>query len=165
MAKSLLILMLVMTQLAAAGRGSVYLCIGDDGNYCCLDAGPESCKCCHDEQKQQHDACCEVCDEEHPGRPSQHQGDDEPQPCDGVLVAADSCGCTHIPVVMSSDESRNAVRSTLSVDVERSFSLMALPRALGSAGDAIAHPLSRWADPPAVPDIALTVLSTVVIRC
>jgi hypothetical protein len=165
MAKSLLILMLVTTQLAAAGRGSVYLCIDGSGEYCCLDAGPESCDCCRHVQQQQPDACCEACEHEHPGSPSQHESNEKPQPCDGSLVAGDSCGCTHIPVVQSSAESRSAVRPSLSTNIEMSVQLMAVSATLSCVGDAIARPPLRWADPPAVPNFAQTVLSTVVIRC
>ncbi|MFO1096500.1 MAG: hypothetical protein U0992_24810 [Planctomycetaceae bacterium] len=164
MAKLLLILVLVTTQLAAAGSRSVYLCFDGDGEYCCLDAGPDSCNCCRDEQESPHDACCEACEQEHSGSPSRHHDDNRRQACDGFLSAADSCGCTHIAVVMSSDRSI-AIRSPVSSDAETSLSLVALPPMLSCIGDAMARPLLRWADPPAVPDFAQTVLSTVVIRC
>src|SRR4051794_24443092 len=150
MAKPLLILLLVTTQLAAAGRGSVYLCIGNDGGDCCLYAGPDSCSCCRKEEEAQHVAYCNTCEHEHSGPLSRHHGNEKGQPGDGTLVAADSCDCTHIPVVISSAESRSAVRPSLSTNIAISIQLMALSALLGFDGGALAHPPMRWADPPAI---------------
>jgi len=66
---------------------------------------------------------------------------------------------------MSSDQPTNVVRSSNSVDGERLISLIALLPTLAFDRHAVAHPPLRWTDPPAVLDFALTVVSTVVIRC
>lgn len=168
MAKSLLILMLMTTQLLAGGGGSVYLCISNDGTCCCIDAGPASCTCCHEQETIQHDTCCaepgcevasESCCEFHEeGSPSSnHYG----------VVAVDSCGCTHIPVMVSSDQPTTVTRSSMTTDAERISLLVALPLSLGSGFEISAPSLHfRWNGPPTtVPDFALTVISTVVIRC
>jgi len=158
--------MLMTTQLLAGSGGPVYLCISNDGSYCCIDTGPASCTCCHGQEAIQHDACCgepgceavsESCCEPHDEDPSQSDGHG--------LAAVDPCGCTHIPVMVSSDQPITA-RSSTTTDVERLSLLVALPLALGSGLEIAApSPHIHWSGPPAVPDFALIVISTVVIRC
>jgi len=78
MAKSLLILMLMTTQLLAGSGGSVYLCISNDGSYCCFDTGPESCMCCHEEQEEiVHDPCCGGCQEDGNQTPCGHHEEEQ----------------------------------------------------------------------------------------
>lgn len=166
MAKSLLILMLMTTQLLAGSGGSVYVCISNDGSYCCFDAGPESCMCCQDERETVHESRCGGCEEDGNKAPCGRHEEGQPTcPDDDILVAGDPCGCTHIPVVMPSDQPTNVARSSNSVDGERLISLIALLPTLAFDHHAVAHLPLRLADPPAVPNFALTVVSTVVIRC
>ncbi|ODA29090.1 hypothetical protein [Planctopirus hydrillae] len=165
MAKSLLILMLMTTQLLAGSGGSVYLCICNDGSCTCFDAGPDLCTCCHDEHKEGVRHCCGGCEKDGDRAPCSHHDEEQPVCPDDIFVAGDPCGCTHIPVVMSSDQPTNVVRPSRSVEGERLFSLIALLPMLAFDHYAVAHPPLRWADPPVVPDFALTVVSTVVIRC
>ena len=166
MARSLLILMLMTTQLLAGSSGSVYLCISNDGSYCCFDTGPDSCTCCHDEQKEvvRH-TCCGGCEKDGDHALWSHHEEGQPVCLDDIFVAGDPCGCTHIPVVMSSDQPTNVVRSSSSVDGERLISLIAVLPTLVFDHHVTAHPPLRRADPPELPDFALTVVSTVVIRC
>jgi len=157
MAQSLLILMLVTTQLLAGNSGTVYLCVSNDGSYCCIDTGSTSCECCHDEQEAAHDACCSdpACGDEAP--PFRQQG----------LLAGDPCGCTHIPVLISADQPATVVRPSNRTESERLALLVAwLPSLfLGSQVGVLTSLPTRWSGPPAAPDFALTVISTVVLRC
>lgn len=167
MVRPLLILMLMTTQLLAGSGGSLYLCVSNDGSYCCIDTGPASCTCCHEEESIHHDTCCgepgcevvsEYCYEPH--------DEDAPQPDHHGLEAVDPCGCTHVPVMVSSGQPVTIARSSTTTDTERLSQLVALPLALGSGLEIVApSPHIHWSGPPAVRDFALIVISTVVIRC
>lgn len=164
MAKSLLILMLMTTQLLSGTCGSLHLCISSDGSFCCIDAGPESCTCCHGHDDASHEACleeaesedcCEHC--EQLAIQSDAQG----------LVATDGCGCVHIPLMVTSSQPTTVARDTTRESVERYFLLVALlPSLLNGSGQYVAFsPHHSWFEPSVVPDFALIVISTVVIRC
>lgn len=167
MAKSLIVLVLMTTQFLTGISGSVYLCISNDGSYCCIDAGPASCECCHEPVEPSHDACCaepgcEVASE----FSCEAHDEDSPQPDRHSFAAVDPCGCTHVPVMVSSDQPTTVARSSTAVDVERLSLLIALPLTLGSGLEiAVPSPHIHWSGPPAVPNFSLTVISTVVIRC
>lgn len=161
MAKSLLILMLVATQLLAGSGGSLYLCISGDGSCCCLDSGPGSCTCCH-EPDDDPQACASDCDEVacrcHDGR--------ETPAAPTVEIANDDCGCIHIPLIVSAEQPTRVVRTATTTDAERLTQLIASPPSLDIGHTiSVASPPASWGRPPAVPQFALTVISTVVIRC
>jgi hypothetical protein len=156
MAKSLLILMLVTTQLLAGHSGTLYLCVSDDGSFCCIDTGSASCVCCHDEEKSAHASCCSDPECEEKPTESQQLG----------LSAGDPCGCTHIPVMVSADQPATVSRSSIMTESERLSLHIALLSASFVYVEVVApSPHLCWSGPPAVPDFALTVISTVVIRC
>jgi hypothetical protein len=168
MAKSLLILMLMTTQLLAGSGGSLYLCVSNDGSYCCIDTGPASCTCCHDHEKIPDVACCSdpACEDESAASSCEHHQDEAPQPRQIDLLVGDPCGCTHVPVMISSDQPTTVARSSITAEAERLSLQIAFLSApcVGIEVAAPAPPL-RWSGPPAVADFALTVISTVVIRC
>ncbi|WP_437186511.1 hypothetical protein SH668x_003665 [Planctomicrobium sp. SH668] len=169
MAKSLLILMLMTTQLLAGSGGSVYLCISNDGEYCCLDTGPRSCTCCQEHQQEAaHETCCSDagCTEGIAEPSCGHHDETSPCPEQNRVVKDDACGCTHIPVAASAGHPTTVTRPTVTVDSERLALLVAwLPTWLSGTDAASFLPHFRWTGPPAVPDFTLTVISTVVIRC
>jgi hypothetical protein len=167
MTKSLLILMLMTTQLLAGTCGSLSLCISNDGSYCCIDTGSASCTCCQFHGEILHDACCDE-----PGCEavseccSEHHDEEFLNPDPHGIVASDRCGCTHIPLAISSSQVTTVARSTMAEVIERCSRLVAWlpPLASGGETDAPSRHL-RWFEPPAVPEFVLIVLSTVVIRC
>ena len=167
MVKSLLILMLMTMQLLAGSGGSVYLCISNDGEYCCLDTGPQSCTCCQEHQQEAaHETCCsEVgCSGKIAGPPCGQRN--ESSSLSGEMVMDGACGCTHVPIAASADHPTTVIRPTVTVESERLALLVAwLPTRLGDTDAAAFLPHFRWTGPPAVPDFTLTVISTVVIRC
>lgn len=167
MAKSLLILMLMTTQLLAGSCGSVHLCISGDCSFCCLDAGPDSCTCCQKHTEDPSEAGCdEYADEALSGKCCGHCEVGSTEPESQFAVATDSCGCTHIPLVVSSGQPTTVVRSTVSESVEWYSLLIAWLPTLVFDGNAITRvPPMRWHESPAAPDLALTVISAVVIRC
>lgn len=169
MAKSLLILMLMTTQLLAGSGGSVYLCISNDGEYCCLDTGPESCTCCEEHQhKAAHETCCSEagCSGKNAEPECDHRNGSSPPSDQPLVVLDDGCGCTHFPVAVSAAQATSAARSTFTVDIERLVLFVAwLPTRFSGADAAVFSPQFRWRRPPTVPNFALTVMSTVVIRC
>lgn len=164
MAKSLLILMLVATQLLAGSGGSLYLCISGDGSYCCLDSGPGSCTCCH-EQDDDPQACASDCHEVTCSCHDRHETPAEPT----VEIAKEGCGCIHIPLIVSAEQPTRVVRTATTTDAERLTQLIASPPSLDiGRAISVASPSASWGGPPAVPQfalIALTVVSTIVIRC
>lgn len=166
MAKSLLILMLVMTQLLTGSGGSLYLCIKNDGSGFCFDTDIASCTCCHNHKVNQQNPCvtcgcekAESCckDDDNEASTSAHHG----------LLAAESCGCTHIPVMVSSEQPTTVARSSVTTESDRLTLLLAwLPSLRSIDGFVVsASPYRHWSGPPAVPDFALTVVATTVIRC
>lgn len=166
MARSLLILMLVTMQLFAGSTASVYLCVSHDGSFCCVDTGPDSCTCCQEaeEDSSAHEVCCVAhADENHPGPCGDPHENSVPQ-ADGQPVVSDPCGCTHIPVRLSSHQAVSVGRSSVPGDLERvipaavwlGFSRIA-PASLGRA--------NRHRSEPPPRDPALIVISTIVLRC
>jgi hypothetical protein len=167
MAKLLLILMLMATQLLSGKCGSRHLCISNDGSYCCIDAGPQSCTCCQKHSEEVPYACC---DERARGTVSEkcteHCEEESTEPAAQSTVAGDPCGCTHIPLRVSSSQPTTIARSTINESIERNSLLVAWLPSLGGSDAVVApSPHLRWFEPPLVPDFALTVISTVVIRC
>ncbi len=165
MAKSLLILMLLTTQILAGSGGSLYLCIKNDGSGFCFDTDIAACTCCHKEVTKQI-ACvgcgCESAEscrelEEQEACKAKHHG----------LLASEPCGCTHIPVMVSGEQATTVARTLVTTESERLTLLLAwLPSS--SIVDQLAEsdpPRWRWNGPPAIPDFALSVVATTVIRC
>lgn len=168
MAKLLIILMLMTTQLLAGTCRSMHLCISNDGSYCCIDAGPDSCTCCQKHSEGVPEACCD----EHAGdevseKCGEHCEEEITEPDAQSSVAGDPCGCTHIPLMGSSSHPTiTPARTTINESIERCSLLVAWLPALFARDAAVApSPHLRWFDPPVVPDFSLTVISTVVIRC
>ncbi|MBS0207766.1 MAG: hypothetical protein JSS27_02320 [Planctomycetes bacterium] len=161
MARLLLILMLMTTQLLTGSGASVYLCVGSNGSYC-FDSGPDSCSCCHEE----HETTGDGCKHEHDDAACNHHDESQPvQPGTDRLTALDPCGCTHIPVMLPSDQPTNASRAAVKVDVERLTALITLPLLSSFDGWLASQPAIHWSDPPPDGNFALTIVSTVVIRC
>ncbi len=169
MIKCLLTLMLVTAQLLAGNSGSLYLCIREDGSYCCLDTGPVCCTCCHDHKALPQEVCCadSVCDEESVSFSHKHHEDDASPPRQFDRLAGDSCGCTHIPVTVSADQPTTVIRLSITTESERLALLLAWLPSLHPVSEpvAVTSPHLRRSDPSAAPDFALTVISTVVTRC
>lgn len=168
MFKSLLMLMLMTTQLLAGSGGSLYLCVSNDGYYCCIDTGPASCTCCHEQEEIPHDICCSdpACEEESAASCYERHEDEAPEPQLGLL-AADPCGCTHIPVTLSADQPTTVARFSITTESERLALLLAWLPSLHVDDEVVplTSPHFRRSDPSAGPAFALTVISTVVIRC
>lgn len=164
MARPILILMLMMTQLLSGTGVSVYLCIGCDGSFG-IHAGSDSCPPCQSDSTNSCHSCRDSAPEHHQSSCARH-GSERPTPDTGnEFVAEASCGCTHIPVVVSSDQPSRAVRTSVTVDVEQFRSLVALPTFIGSDWHVLSRALLDDYPASAVADFFLTVVSTVVIRC
>lgn len=165
MIKSLLILMLMTTQLLAGSGVSVYLCIGSDGSYR-IDAGRDSCTSC----KVTCGAGCNPCSDDsagqHDGLPCGTHGNDRLlQQAIETLAVEESCDCTHIPIMTSSDQPTRAARTSITVDLERFSSLVAQAPGIGLAYLPVPQSSFHCCDTSTVPDFTLTVVSTVIIRC
>jgi hypothetical protein len=158
-------MVLVATQLLVGSGGSLYVCFAHDGVWCCIDAGPNHCQCCNPDCGEPRDACCMKSDLDvasSSGCP--HRDTDHFSPHPSNFGTDDSCECTHIPVLIAASQPLAAPRSSGTVAEELAYLVAAcLPTAGGTCDAAlIAH---GSAVPPAFPDFALTVISTVVIRC
>uniref|UniRef100_A0A7C2NYS7 Secreted protein n=1 Tax=Schlesneria paludicola TaxID=360056 RepID=A0A7C2NYS7_9PLAN len=163
MVKSLLILMLVATQLLSGSSGSVYLCVKSDGTCCCLDSGPVSCNCCHDHGELPQALADSGCDNV---ACHCHDRDGVRQAEQSAALVDDGCGCTHIPLIVAVEQPARIVRTALATDVERLAQLVAWLPALHVGDDVpVLWPPTTGSQPTGVPDFALTVISTVVIRC
>lgn len=167
MFKSFLILMLATTQLLAGGGGSVYLCIQNDGSFCCLDAGAETCRCCEEEipvveEKPSGCACCSEA-------AALALPFEEPAPSSSIepaLTSIDSCGCTH--VLVTQDQAHAKVNRLSARSDLQQFVAMAgdLPGLIAIDSLYALRRASGWQyRPPTVESQALAVRSAVQIRC
>jgi hypothetical protein len=81
-------------------------------------------------------------------------------------LAPKSCECNHIPLIVASDQPSRIVRFAFEEVAEWYAVIIALQHTLIAGGEFVAPvPHLRWLDPPLVPDLALTVRSTIVLRC
>lgn len=166
MFKSFLILMLATSQLLVGGGGSVYLCIKNDGSFCCLDAGAETCRCCADEIPivEEKPSGCSCCSE----TTSPAFSTEESAPSSWfelTLKSNDPCGCTHI--LIAQDQAQSKLTR-----ISAQFEMQQLVQVAPLAGwiqldDLIASRIaSGWQyRPPTIESQALTVRSAVQIRC
>lgn len=166
--------MLATAQLLAGSGVSVYACIRNDGSFCCLDLGPETCTCCADEASGGSDQAKKVT-EEPTGCECCRSSEASPN-CDEHSIPQSElntsvgleapCGCTHI--LLSHDQTAiRAVRTTTAGDLSQSVPAFAvLPQfAQHDSGDHAGRSLSRRFTPPGRRSHALTVLSLVLIQC
>jgi len=167
MSKTLLILMLMATQLLAGTGGSLYLCISNDGSCCCFDVGPESCTCGRGHKDGSAGRAAASCDcGEVTCQCHECHETSIPESEATIEVANEDCGCVHIPLMVSVEQPTRTVRSTIATDAERLALLIAsLPSISVNHTFSVNSPEVRWNGPPAVPEFALTVISTVVMRC
>lgn len=168
MIKSFLILMLTTTQLLAGSGGSVYLCIKDDGSFCCVDAGAKACRCCEEEipvAAEPPPAGCGCCRET--AAPKGPTGDDASSSSfKFILTSNDPCGCTHVLIVQDQAYAKVNRISTRS-DVQQLVQMAAhLPGLAALDGLNALRTAAGWQyRPPTVEPQALTVRLSVQIRC
>ncbi len=168
-----LILTLAAFQLLGGSGRSVYLCVSSNGDLCCLDSGPLSCACCrHEADSTSHnDAGGDAASEECASKCCHGEGDEScpddhhsPKSKDGPTLANDGCSCTH--ELISTGQVGSILRSSMTDQVSAAVQLLdCLPTAAHpQAAVAFDGPVN-WQGPPPIPNSALAVLSTIVIRC
>lgn len=160
MAKSLLSLLLMLTQLLSWSMSSVYLCVDSHGAVC-LDGGAESCDCCQHECHQDHDGLCshDVCHEQHEhGVPA--GSSDSPA---GWTPADADCDCSHIQIV--SQQQPTSVQATVSIDVAHQDFVTPFADGLSATYSALGQ--IEPADSPlrAASSFALIERASVCLRC
>ena len=178
MAKSLLILMLVATQLLAGSGVSVQLCVSGDGSFCCLDCGSDTCGCCREPEMPTSDCRESQGGENADAVPADHGCDAgccvqhvSESPEEAVLpgdLGDAVCGCTHVPLILSTDEQAIAIRlDTLDGDGGIDLHADRLPASFALNWSVVRSPplqLQRSRQLQ-IPSYALAVIATAVIRC
>lgn len=167
-----LILTLAVVQLLVGSGNAVYLCVSSDGKYC-FDSGPLSCTCCH--HQEDSDSCehlgCDAATESCENGCCCHHRDQSPsdseqsQESEGVpTLATGECNCTH--ELVSNGHYASSPRATVGEQLLHSLQHMDCLPSL------VQQPLLnewkyclRWQGPPPLSDVAISILSTVVIRC
>ena len=173
MIKSFLILMLMTTQLLAGGGGSVYLCIRNDGSFCCFDLGPTSCTCCEEPvpslNKQdirvvEKSSGCSCCGEELSETCDDGQADQRTKELSGF--SGNPCDCTHI-LLSNEQVSARPVRTSAAGDVEQLSQITADLSYVTTTdwANLDRHSLVQRFRPPSIRSQSLTVLSWVLIQC
>lgn len=171
--------MLIATQLLAGSGGSSFICIHDDGSFCCIDAGSESCKCCDDKDSHLRNYCDDE-DQAHHGtwavsvdkhfvdacNVDHHCGAAEKS----VSCRLDHCdpsGCNHIPLMVCSDQASVVARTFLMTRGVQLGRYMACLPQRNWVGDTTFNPslLTQSNRDANVPDSALALMATVIIRC
>lgn len=176
MVKSFLILMLITTQLLAGSGGSVYLCIRNDGSFCCLDQGPTTCTCCDDQETdfdnphalatEKPSGCGCDCGTAESTRECDNNDFTEPARELVPLVSDDPCGCTHI--LLSYDQpSARVARMSDAPDGNQFYQYTADLDAVSviDGVNGFRHSPARRFWPPTSPSQALMTLSWVLIQC
>lgn len=168
-----LILTLATFQLLGGSGRSLYLCVSNDGACHCLDSGPLSCTCCrHDDDASSFDrSSCDRTSEEcesncccHDGAKSCPDDNHSPKSQDGPTLANNGCNCTH--ELVSTGQVSSHVRSSVSDQVHDAMQHLAFsPIAIQQAPLLALVVRVCWHGPPPLPDVAISVLSTVAIRC
>jgi hypothetical protein len=89
--KSLLLLLLVVTQVMPWTASPLFLCLGSDGSVC-LDGGPATCTCCRDHEHDEDPCCAENADDvRHEHRLPARIDDQGP-----ASISHDDCDCAHV---------------------------------------------------------------------
>lgn len=164
MPKSLLVLMLMVTQLLMGSGVSLYLCIRGDGSYH-IDAGAESCDSCQISPEtdgscgtsRAEQKCGSACDKH-----KQNNGRENIVEVEGPNAP---CDCTHVPLLVASEQLAQPARNVLPGDFEQMVSLAALPPTLGAVCPIAQHQKACFLNNLALTDFSLAAISTVVIRC
>jgi hypothetical protein len=110
MAKSLLSLALMATQLFSWSASPLYLCLCGNGSIC-IDFGPDNCDCC------KHSQVDDDCTVHHACKVHEHGDSSERAGHDQNSVAGNPCDCTHIQI--SQRQISTVVSSSSSPDAER----------------------------------------------
>lgn len=162
----LLIQLLIATQLLAGSGQTVYLCVSLDGTYCCVDDGPNACHCTAEVVVPattgfscctSHVVCCPPTITDKLCLDSQSAAD---------ALGAQSHGCTHIPLELSSTDP--ATLSRLDAD-QHGQPLLAIAVYSPPVWDLPVLPspprVGRGQTDPPLPSYSVAVVSTVVFRC
>ena len=171
MSKTLLTLMLIAAQLLAGSRGAIYLCTSNDGNFCCFDAGPAFCNCCHDSVGSESllDDCC---NSHAPHTGCNVSGDDDhyssaennglPVQVSDSVRLSHPCGCSHrlVSIEQGTFVLASAAHAMV-VDVLLFYS----PIKVNQHTLAALELRCIWCGPPLMCDASFAHLATVVIRC
>ena len=172
MFKLSLVLTLIAMQFLAGSGKAVYVCVSSDGSFCCLDAGPESCSCCHQEEvcTSCTDGCCglsEIVKPEsccHDDVPSRPHDDQRSNANDSPALVGGPCNCTH--ELVSLGQSATVVRSFASTRICDGWHHFAELPSMSRWRDSVEQDASvRWHGSPPRSNCARKVLSTFVIRC
>lgn len=175
MTRAILILTLMATQLLSVRGDALYLCVRNDGSTCCIDAGPDSCTCCHaplapassdsclksdcgsHSHGQDHDLAVACCTDDAIPAPQ--------FPAVGAVVGY-ACECTHIPLAAAAEQPTINSRQNAAFDLDfHAFLLAPLnqQREVVSLARDVSFQRGLGETPPI--DFVLTVISTIVIRC
>lgn len=159
MARSILVLILMMTQLLIGSGGSLYLCVSSDGSCWCIENDPETCTCCPVAGPHEVGQCS--CESDVCSRCSEYS--EAPESAQNDFKVANPCGCTHI-LISSEQVASSAQISTIS---GRYLQVVALVPCILACDELARCSQSQasWNGPPQIPAFALSVLSTVVLRC
>jgi hypothetical protein len=91
MVKTLLSLLLVVTQVVPWTASPLFLCVGSDGSVC-LDGGPAACACCRDREHEEDACCAGSADNARHEHRLPAQSDDR---C-AASISDDDCDCAHV---------------------------------------------------------------------
>lgn len=175
MTRAILILTLMTTQLLSVSGDAIYLCVRNDGSTCCVDAGPESCTCCQAPDELADSDPCHESDGGSHGLDHDHglaarccEDQEVPVPHFPAFggVIGDACDCTHIPLTVASEQPSINSRQSAAADIDFHAFLLA---PVGQEREIVSltpdFSLQQWLCEAPTIDFALTVISTIVIRC
>lgn len=166
--KSLLLLMLLAGQLLSRNAISFYLCLANDGSFCCVSTSPSCGDSCQTPSCSSHDACGHADAGSQLSCPlaGRDEGGKLPVRClSNYLVSAESSECTHIPVLTTDAQASNAVRSPITVNVRLIASLVSQASIVSAEHPSISLLLAHCCRNSAARSFSLIVVSTVVVRC
>ncbi len=175
MARALLGMMLIVSQILTGFWGGSTLCLRSDGTVCCIHEVTKPCNCCdHDHGEDEVPCSGDLGTHCHPV--CQIAGNDEPKhddaslPNDAVpaalpLTATPPCGCRHLPLIAATAPTSQRSLSRTVTRLKQSHA--AIPQVQSFhptlCNDAVAECRRRHS--PCCQTLGLTLAASTVIRC
>ncbi len=175
MARALLGMMLIASQILTGSWGGSTLCLHSDGTVCCIHEVTNPCNCCDHDHGDDEVPCSDehgvhfhpICQIAGNDEPEHH---DESLPHDAVpealpLTATPPCGCRHLPLFAETapTSQRSLSRTVTSPKQSRAAIPQVLSYHFTPSNDAVAE--CRRRHPPCCQTLGLTLAASTVIRC
>lgn len=179
MARVLLGIMLMTSQILTGFWGGSTLCLRSDGTVCCIHEVTNPCNCCDHDHGDDEVPCsddhgthfhpvCQIAGNDEPEHHDDHEREaipDDSLPAASPLAATPPCGCRHLPLLPGSAAASQNSASRTSSSSRQSRS--AIPHVHSSlltrCNDTVVE--CMLSQSPDCQTVGLTLVSSTVLRC